>query len=143
MYSQWKQGQVTWEDYRVDVRHCREEIRTAKAQLELKLASTVKDKKGCFKYVNSKRQARNNIGLLLDTHSHLTNRDIDKAETFNAFFATVFNTDDGLWGSQSPGPENHDCENDKLNQPQTCVGFAAPAGSLEVYGARQDSSEGT
>ena len=115
MYDQWKQGQATWEDYRDAVCHCREEICVAKAQLELKLTSTVKDnKKGFFKYVNSKRQARNNIGPLLDEHGHLTNRDIDKAEMFNAFFALVFNTDDGLWDPQSPGLEHHDCENDKL-----------------------------
>ena len=73
----------------------------AKAQLEFKLVSTVKDnKKGFLKYVNSKRQARNNIGPLLDKHGHLTNRDIDKAETFNDFFTSVFNTDDGLWARE-------------------------------------------
>ena len=33
---------------------------------------------------------------------------------FNAFFALVFNTNDGLRHPQSPGLENHDCGNDKL-----------------------------
>ncbi|XP_028939374.1 transcription factor RFX3-like, partial [Antrostomus carolinensis] len=61
-----------------------------------------------------KRQTRNNIGLLLDEHGHLTSRDTDKAGTFNALFILVFNTEDGLRNLQSPGLETHDCENDKL-----------------------------
>ncbi|KAK4814376.1 hypothetical protein QYF61_017872 [Mycteria americana] len=42
-----------------------------------------------------KRRIRDNIDLLLDDVSHLTNRDVDKAEMFNAFFASVFSTRDG------------------------------------------------
>ncbi|GAB0196742.1 hypothetical protein GRJ2_002139500 [Grus japonensis] len=104
-----------WEDYRDAARLCREKIHAAKAQLELKLASTVGDnKKGFFKYVNNKRRTRENIGSLLDKNGHLTNRDIDKAETFNAFFASVFNTDDGLWDPSCPELEDCDCGNDKL-----------------------------
>ena len=81
----------------------------AKAQLEFKLASTVKDnKKGFIKYVNSKRRIGDDIGLLLDEVSHLTNRDVDKAETFSAFFAPVFNTSDGYWAPWSPGLK--DCD---------------------------------
>ena len=80
VYGHWKQGQVTGEDYRDAVHHCREKIRATKAQLEFKLASTVKDnKKGFLKYVNRKRRIRDNIGLLLDEAGHLTNRDVDKA----------------------------------------------------------------
>lgn len=41
----WKQGQVTWEDYRNSVCHCREKICADKAQLKLKLASAVGDNK--------------------------------------------------------------------------------------------------
>ncbi|KAJ7411239.1 hypothetical protein WISP_103670 [Willisornis vidua] len=49
-----------------------------------------------------------------DEDGHLTNRNRDKAEVFIAFFALVFNTDDGTRGSQCPELEDHDCENDKL-----------------------------
>ncbi|RMC04164.1 hypothetical protein DUI87_18983 [Hirundo rustica rustica] len=49
-----------------------------------------------------------------DEDGHLTNRDMDKAETFNAFFASVFNTDDGPRGFQCPELEDYDCENDQL-----------------------------
>ncbi|GAB0207904.1 mitochondrial enolase superfamily member 1 [Grus japonensis] len=115
VYACWKQGQATWEDYRDAAHLCREKIRAAKAQLELKLASTVGDNiKGFFKYVNNKRRTRENIGSLLDENGHLTNRDIDKAEMFNAAFASVFNTDDGLWDPSCPELEDRDCGNNKL-----------------------------
>ncbi|GAB0206495.1 mitochondrial enolase superfamily member 1 [Grus japonensis] len=115
VYGHWKQGQTTWEDYRDAVRHCREKIRVVKAQLEFKLDSTVKDnKKGFLKYVNSKRRTRDNIGPLLDEVGHLTNRDVDKAEMFNAFFASVFNTSDGPWDPWSPVLKQHDWGKDKL-----------------------------
>ena len=97
LYVQLKQCQATWEDSRDAVLHCREEIRAAKALLELKVASTLRDdKKGFLKYINGKRQARNNIGPLLDENGHLASRGIVKSETLNAFFALVFNTDGGL-----------------------------------------------
>ncbi|KAF4795872.1 hypothetical protein TURU_089449 [Turdus rufiventris] len=53
----------------------------------------------------------NYIGPLQDEDGHLTNRDMDKANMFNAFFASVFNTDDRLTGSQCPELEDHDYEN--------------------------------
>ncbi|KAF4796691.1 hypothetical protein TURU_082106 [Turdus rufiventris] len=70
--------------------------------------------KSFFNYNNSNRQCKNNIGLLHDEDGHLTNRDMDKAEVFNTFFAYVINTDDGPRGSQCPELENHDCKNDLL-----------------------------
>ncbi|KAF4793609.1 hypothetical protein TURU_109620 [Turdus rufiventris] len=56
--------------------------------------------RGFFKYINGKRQCRNYINELQDEGGHLTNRNIDKAEVFNAFFASVFNMDDRPEGSQ-------------------------------------------
>ncbi|KAJ7403501.1 hypothetical protein BTVI_76474 [Pitangus sulphuratus] len=49
-----------------------------------------------------------------DKDDHLTNRDRDKAEAFNAFFAFVFNADDGPRRSQCPELEDHDCENEQF-----------------------------
>ncbi|KAJ7399383.1 hypothetical protein BTVI_115488 [Pitangus sulphuratus] len=50
----------------------------------------------------------------LGEDGHLTNRDRDKAEVFDIFFASAFNTDDGPRGSQCPELEDHDCKNDQL-----------------------------
>lgn len=77
VYGPRKKGQAMQEDYRDVVHHCRGKTCLAKAQLEMKLASStvVDNKKGFLKYVNSKRNIKENIGLLLDEVGHLTNRD--------------------------------------------------------------------
>lgn len=71
----------------------REKNHAAKAQLELKLVSTVGDNiKGFYKYIKRKKWNRYSVGPYLM-------RDIDKAEIFNAFFASAFNTNDGPWAT--------------------------------------------
>lgn len=72
---------------------CREKIRKAKAQIELNLATKVKDNnKYFYKYINSKRRARENLHPLLDAEGSLVTKYQDKAEVLNAFFASVFNS---------------------------------------------------
>ncbi|KAK4826044.1 hypothetical protein QYF61_003943 [Mycteria americana] len=62
VYDLWKKGQATQEDYKGVARLCREKIRRAKAELELNLAAAVKDnKKHFFKYISSKRRAKENL----------------------------------------------------------------------------------
>ena len=69
-----------------------EEIRRAKAQLELNLATIVRDnKKYFYKYVNNKKKAKENICPLMDTEGNVATEDEEKAEVINAFFASVFN----------------------------------------------------
>lgn len=53
-------------------------------------------------------------GSLLDVNDLTTNRDIDKADVFNTFFAFTFNADDGLWPSRCPKLEDYDCGNDQF-----------------------------
>ena len=53
MHRQWKQGQVSWEEYRDTARLCRDGVRKAKARLELNLARDAKNnKKGFYRYVS-------------------------------------------------------------------------------------------
>jgi len=53
---QWKQGQVSSEEFRDAARMCRDEVRRAKAQLELNLARNAKNnKKGFYRNVSQKR----------------------------------------------------------------------------------------
>ena len=61
-----------------------------------------------------KRKTKENIGPLLDGEGLLTDNDIGKAETFDTFFASVFNTDDGLQDPGCPELADHDSGNDKL-----------------------------
>ena len=58
---------MTQEEYKDLVRSYREKIRTAKAQLELRLATVVRDNKTCFyKYINNKKRAKQNLHPLSD-----------------------------------------------------------------------------
>ena len=68
VHEMWKKGLSTCKEYRNLTRACRDVMRKAKALLELNLAEEIKDnKKGFFfKYVNSKRKARENVGPLLN-----------------------------------------------------------------------------
>lgn len=63
---------------------------------------------GFLKYANSKRRTRDIINPLFDDDDHHRNRYIGKTEIFNAFFPSVFNTNDEDWDTLSPELENHD-----------------------------------
>jgi len=102
VYRMWKEGQATWEEYRNVVRACREAMRKAKVHLELNLARDVKDnKKGFFKYINSKRKTKENVGPLLNEVGALVTENTEKAELWSTFFASVFTAKAGPQASQS------------------------------------------
>ena len=87
----------------------------AQAQLELKLAGTVVDNKKGFLMLTAKgRLKKTLVHYLMRLVTSSPNRDEDKAETFNAFFASVFDTNDGPWDARSPGLEDHNRGSDKL-----------------------------
>jgi len=62
MHRQWKQGQLTWEEYRDAARLYRDGVRKVKAQLELNLARNAKNnKKGFYRYVSQKSKVKESI----------------------------------------------------------------------------------
>ena len=48
-YRGWKQGPVTWEEYRNIFQASRDKVRKTKAQMEL--VRDIKDKKGCYSII--------------------------------------------------------------------------------------------
>lgn len=76
----------------------------AKAQLELKVTTAVKNNKKCFyKCINNKMRAKGNLHPLLHAERNIVTRDEEKPLVFNAFFASVFNTKTGYpQGNHSP-----------------------------------------
>ena len=72
---------------------CREEVRKAKARLELRLATVVKgNEKSFYKYINGKRRSKENFHALLDALGNVTTEDKEKAEVLSAFFTSAFNS---------------------------------------------------
>ena len=60
----------------------------AKAQLELRLATAVKDnKKSFYKYINGKRRAKENVHPILDAAGNVATK--EKAEVLNTFFTPL------------------------------------------------------
>jgi len=115
VYQLWKKGHATQEEYRGLVRLCREEIRQAKVQLELSLATVVRDNKKCFyKYINKRKRAKESLHPLLVARGNIANNDEENAEVLNAFFASVFNSQTGYpQGSQPPVLEDREGERNK------------------------------
>ncbi|KFV00270.1 hypothetical protein N340_10900, partial [Tauraco erythrolophus] len=90
-YKRWKQGQVTWEEYRAIVRATRDQVRKAKALIELNLVRDIKgNKKSFYRYVSDKKRSRENVGPLRKEMGDLATWDMEKAEVFSDFFASVF-----------------------------------------------------
>ena len=62
VYVLWKKGQATRGDNKEVAKVCREEVQKAKAQLELRLSTAVKENKKSFhKYINGKRRIKDNF----------------------------------------------------------------------------------
>jgi len=95
--------EVIQEAYRGLVRSCREEIRKPKSQLELGLATVVRDnKKSFYKYINNKKRAKESLHPLLDARGNIATKDEKKAEILNAFFTSVFNSQTGYSEDSQP-----------------------------------------
>jgi len=115
IYGMCTEEQATWEEYRNVVRARREVNRNTKAHVELNLARDVKEnKKGFFKYISSKRKARDSVGLLLSNVGVLVTEDAEKAELLNAFFPSVFYAQAGPQESQVPEVREEACRKHDL-----------------------------
>jgi len=72
MHRHWKQGKISWEEYKDAAFSCREGIRRVKAQPELNFSRDAKkNKKGFYRYVSQKRKVKESVPPL---SARLTNR---------------------------------------------------------------------
>lgn len=70
-YRRWKLRPATWKEHKDIACTCRNEVRKAKVHLELKLVWEVKgNRRGFCKYIDSRRNAKENVGLLLSGLGH-------------------------------------------------------------------------
>ncbi|GAB0195852.1 mitochondrial enolase superfamily member 1 [Grus japonensis] len=114
-YRGWKQGQVAWEEYRETVRAARDQVRKAKALMELNLARDVKGNKKSFcRYISDKRKMRENVGPLLKETGDLVTWDMEKAEVLSDFFASVFTSKCSSHTAQVAEGKGRDWENEEL-----------------------------
>jgi len=111
LHRQWKQGQVSWEEYRDAAWLCRDEVRRAKAWLELNLARVTENNKGFYRYVNWKRKIKESVhprSPQMNKNSDLVSTDEEKAEELHNFFASVFTGNLFPHPSQADGPQDRD-----------------------------------
>ncbi|KFV12158.1 hypothetical protein N339_01881, partial [Pterocles gutturalis] len=91
IYREWKQEQVSWEVYKAAVQTARDQVRKAKAQTELNLSRDIKgNKKTFYQYTGDKRKTREDMGPLQKETGDLATTNMEKAEVFNDFLASVF-----------------------------------------------------
>ncbi|GAB0182963.1 mitochondrial enolase superfamily member 1 [Grus japonensis] len=108
----YKQGQAAWEEYRETVREAREQVKKAKALIEVNLARDVKDnKKSFYRYVSEKRKMRENVGPLWNEMGDLVTQDMEKAEVLSDFFASVFTSKGSSHTAQITEGKGRDWEN--------------------------------
>jgi len=113
-YRWWKQGQVAWEEYREIVQTAREQVRKAKALIELNLARDVKgNKKNFYRYVNDEKNTSEKVSPLWKEMGDLVTRDMEKAEVLNEFFASVFSYKCSSHTAQVADGRDRDWENEE------------------------------
>ncbi|GAB0205000.1 hypothetical protein GRJ2_002965600 [Grus japonensis] len=110
-YRGWKQGQVAWEEYRETVRAARDQVRKAKALIELNLArftsrDTKGNKKSFYWYGSDERKMRENV-------DPLRKGEICRRLRYSmTFFASVFTGKCSSHASQVAEGKGRDWENE-------------------------------
>lgn len=91
------------QEHKDPIQECKEKIRKAKTHLILHLARDMKDnKKGFCKYINNKRQMRENVEPLMNGAENMVTKDRENAEMFKGTFTLDLSGNICLSHSQVP-----------------------------------------
>ena len=113
-YRGWKKGRIAWE-YREIVQAARNQVRKARALIELNLARDVKGNKKSFcRCVSDKNVARDNVSPLQKETGDLVTQDMKKPEVLNDFFVSVFTGKCSSHTAQVAEGKGRDWENEEL-----------------------------
>ncbi|PKU42697.1 rna-directed dna polymerase from mobile element jockey-like [Limosa lapponica baueri] len=114
-YRGQKQRQVACEEYRETVPTARDQVRKAKAQIELNLARDIKaNKKSFCTYVDDKRKTREDVGPLQKETGNLVTRDMEKVDVLNNFLVSVFTRKCSSHTAHVAEGKGRDWENEEL-----------------------------
>ena len=72
--------------------------------MELNLARDVKNKKGFYRYIDQKRQAKESVLTLINEKGELATTDMESAEVLNKLFASIFTGSQASHVSHIPEP---------------------------------------
>lgn len=90
-HKMWKQGWVIQKEYKETVQHCGDGLGKPQATLGLNLVWMWKaTKKGLYKFISSKRKARENTDLLLNKAGHPADTTHGKGQGTQRLFTLVF-----------------------------------------------------
>lgn len=102
-YRRWKHRKVAQQECRDAVQVCKDQVRKDKAQLELILERYVNgNRKGFYRYIRSRMNNTEGVGLLLNGSRDLVTKDMQKVGVVNATFTSVFTGKTGLQQFQVP-----------------------------------------
>ena len=97
-------------EYREIIRAARDQVKKAKALIELNLARDVKgNKKSFYRYVGDKRKTRENVGPLWKETGDLVSQDM----VLNDFFASVFTSKYSIHTAQVTEGKGRDWEKNR------------------------------
>jgi len=87
LHREWKQGQVSWEEYKDAARLCRDGVRKSKVRLELNLARDTKNNTGFYRQVNQKRKVKERVPPRMNKNDNLESTGEEKFEVLNKFLS--------------------------------------------------------
>lgn len=109
MCRQWKQGQITSEEYRDEVQLFKDGVRKAKVKLKVDLAKDAKNNKKASTSMLTRKGRSKVVYPLTNSSGKLVATDEEQAQVVNTFFASVFSGSLSSHTSRVDGEQHGSC----------------------------------